>query len=124
MKLNILRLLIVALACVSAIVVITKAGAQKSSPVPATEKTTEQVQKNIKVLKGLPQSQLIPVMNFFSASLRVRCTFCHVNNNGVWAFDSHEKPEKERARALITMVLNVNKTTFKRVGEVPCYTGH
>lgn len=124
MKLNILRLLIVALACVSAIVVITKAGAQKSSPVPATEKTTEQVQKNIKVLKGLPQSQLIPVMNFFSTSLRVRCTFCHVNNNGVWAFDSDEKPEKDRAREMITMVLGVNKTTFKGGVEVSCYTCH
>jgi hypothetical protein len=147
MKLNILRLLIVALACVSAILVITKAGAQKSSPAPRQfvslsslgmaapeqtpaaaiapqEKTVEQVQKNIKVLKGLPQSQLIPVMNFFSASLGVRCTFCHVNNNGVWAFDSDEKPEKDRAREMITMVLGVNKTTFKGGVEVSCYTCH
>lgn len=147
MKLNILRLLIVALACVSAIVVITKAGAQKSSPAtrqfvsisslgwpapaqtpaPATalqEKTTEQVQKNIKVLKGLPQFQLIPVMNFFSASLGVRCNFCHVNNNGVWAYDADEKPEKDRAREMIAMVLNVNKTTFKGGTEVSCYTCH
>jgi photosynthetic reaction center cytochrome c subunit len=147
MKPNILRLLIVALACVSAIVVITKAGAQKSSPatrqfvsmsrldlpapaqtpVPATalqEKTTEQVQKNIKVLNGLPQSQLIPVMNFFSASLGVRCNFCHVNNNGVWAYDSDEKPEKGTAREMIAMVLNTNKTTFKGGTEVSCYTCH
>lgn len=144
MKLNILRLLIVALACVSAILVITKAGAHKSSPVPrqfvslsslglpapaqtpapATEKTTEQVQKNIKVLNGLPQSQLIPVMNFFSASLGVRCNFCHVNNNGVWAYDSDEKPEKGTAREMITMVLNINKTTFKGGTEVSCYTCH
>jgi len=147
MKLNILRLLIVALACVNAIVVITKAGAQKSSPAPrpfismsslglpdtaqtpaaataTQEKTTEQVQKNIKVLNGLPQSQLIPVMNFFSASLGVRCNFCHVNNNGVWAFDSDEKPEKDRAREMITMVLNINKTAFKGGTEVSCYTCH
>jgi hypothetical protein len=144
MKLNILRLIIVALACVSATVVIRKAGAQKSSPVarhivsmpslglpapaqtpaPTTEKTTEQVQKNIKVLNGLPQSQLIPVMNFFSASLGVRCNFCHVNNNGVWAFDSDEKPEKGTAREMITMVLNINKSAFKGGMEVSCYTCH
>ena len=147
MKLNILRLLIVALACVSAIIVITKAGAQKSSPAsrevvsmpslglpapaqtPAAasapqEKTTEQVQKNIKVLTGLPQSQLIPVMNFFAASLGVRCNFCHVNNNGVWAYDSDEKPEKGRAREMIAMVLNTNQTTFKGGMEVSCYTCH
>jgi outer membrane lipoprotein-sorting protein len=144
MKLNILRLLIVALTCVSVIVVITKAGAQKSppgarqfvtleglglpapaqTPAPVTEKTTEQVQKNIKVLTGLPQSQLIPVMNFFSASLGVRCNFCHVNNNGVWAYDSDEKPEKGTARQMISMVLNINKTTFKGGMEVSCYTCH
>jgi photosynthetic reaction center cytochrome c subunit len=146
MKLNILRLLVVALTCVSAIVVITKAGAQTSLvrhqpvtvttlglPAPAQtpavtaaqqDKPTEQVQKNIKVLNGLPQSQLIPVMNFFSASLGVRCNFCHVNNNGVWAYESDEKPEKNTAREMIAMVLNVNKTTFKGAVEVSCYTCH
>jgi photosynthetic reaction center cytochrome c subunit len=147
MKPTILRLLIVALSCVSAIVVITKAGAQKTSlvsqqpvtmtglglPAPAQtpavtaaqqDKPTEQVQKNIKVLNGLRQSQLIPVMNFFSASLGVRCNFCHVNNNGVWAFDSDEKPEKGTAREMIKMVFNVNKTTFKGGMEVSCYTCH
>ena len=31
------------------------------------EKTVEQVGKNIKVLTGMPESQLIPVMNFFAA---------------------------------------------------------
>jgi len=148
MKQNILRFLVVALSCVCALVVITNAGAQRSSslngefrvslsslgsPAPAQspaataapqEKTTEQVQKNIKVLNGLPQSQLIPVMNFFSASLGVRCNFCHVNNNGVWAFDSDDKPEKETAREMVRMVLSINKTTFKGGVEVSCYTCH
>jgi len=148
MKQNILRFLVVVLSCVCALVVITNAGAQKSSsvngeyrvslsspglPAPAQspavtaaqqEKTTEQVQKNIKVLDGLPQSQLIPVMNFFSASLGVRCNFCHVNNNGVWAFDSDDKPEKETAREMVRMVLSINKTTFKGGVEVSCYTCH
>jgi len=48
-------------------------------PAPPAEKTVEQVQKNIKVLNGMPQSQLIPAMNFMSASLGVRCTYCHIN---------------------------------------------
>lgn len=143
MKLSVLRLVVVVLACVCAGVIITRTRAQRSPranrelasmaslglPEPAqtpapTEKTTEQVQKNIKVLNGLPQSQLIPVMNFFSASLGVRCNFCHVNNNGVWAYDSDEKPEKSTAREMITMVLSVNKTTFKGGTAVACYTCH
>ena len=143
MKLNILRLLIVVLACVCAGVIITRTRAQRSpranrepssmaslglpapaqTPAPA-EKTVEQVQKNIKVLNGLPQSQLIPVMNFFAASLGARCNFCHVNKNGVWAYESDEKPEKGTAREMIAMVLTVNKTTFKGGLEVSCYTCH
>jgi len=75
MKLNILRLLVVVLACTSAVLVITRVRAQKSSPVidefavsvstlgiaaqtPSTsstpqEKTVEQTRKNIKVLTEL-----------------------------------------------------------------------
>jgi hypothetical protein len=88
------------------------------------EKTVEQVQKNIKVLTGLPQSQLIPVMNFMSSSLGVRCVFCHVNKDGKWDFVTDEKPEKNTAREMIKMVLAVNKDSFKGNTEVSCYTCH
>src|SRR2546423_12257793 len=43
-----------------------------------TDKPVEQTRKNIQVLKGLPSSQLFPLMNFVSVSLGVRCDFCHV----------------------------------------------
>ncbi len=145
MKRIILRLLIFALACASAVLVITNVRAQKSSPAqndfatfsalgmalplqtPAAasqEKTVEQVQKNIKVLNGMPQSQFIPAMNYMAASLGVRCNFCHVNKNGQWDYASDEKEEKETARAMIKMVLDVNKTTFHGNPQVSCYTCH
>ena len=91
---------------------------------PPPEKTVEQVQKNIKVLNGLPKSQLIPVMNFMSSSLGVRCTYCHVNKDGKWDFVTDEKPEKNTAREMIKMVLAVNKDTFRGNTEVSCYTCH
>jgi len=91
---------------------------------PSIEKTVEQVQKNIQVLKGLPQSQLVPTMNFISVSLGVKCTFCHVNKDDKWDFASDEKPEKATAREMIKMLLNVNKTTFKGATEVTCNTCH
>src|SRR4030095_2978922 len=113
-KLNILRLLVIMLACASASVLITKVRAEKAAssvtptmPPPAQQppgsaaqhnKTTEQVQKNIKVLTGLPQWQLIPVMNYMAASMGRRCNFCHVNNNGQWDYASDEKQEKNTAR--------------------------
>jgi photosynthetic reaction center cytochrome c subunit len=143
MKLNILRLLVVTLACACAVVVMTKvraenhsargASAEPLAPRPAQaqasaaatqEKTTEQVQKNIKVLTGLPQSQLIPVMNYMASSLGRRCNYCHVNNNGQWDYASDEKPEKSTAREMIKLVLDVNKNTFKGNVEVGCYTCH
>ena len=146
MKLNILRLLVVALTCASAVLVITNVRAQKSSTVPFTvslstlgiavpsqtpaapaaaqEQTVEQVQKNIKVLTGMPQSQLIPAMNFFAASLGVRCNYCHVNNNGQWDYASDEKEEKATARRMVKMVLDANKNTFNGNPQVSCWTCH
>jgi hypothetical protein len=148
MKLNILRLLVVALACASAALVITNVRAQKSSPAlndfavslstlgialpsqtpaapaAAQEQTVEQVQKNIKVLNGMPQSQLIPAMNFFAASLGVRCNYCHVNNNGQWDYPSDEKEEKATARRMVKMVLDANKNTFNGNPQVSCWTCH
>ena len=81
--------------------------------VAQADTTVEQAQKNIKVLSGLPESQLLPVMNFISTSLGVRCTHCHVNKNNNWDFASDEKPEKQTAREMIKMVQGINKTTFR-----------
>jgi len=88
------------------------------------EKTVEQVEKNIQVLNGLPQSQLIPVMNYMASSLGGNCTFCHVNKDGKWDFVSDDKPEKGSAREMIKMVQSINKTSFKGNQEVSCFTCH
>src|SRR5438105_3212617 len=145
MKLHVLRFAVVALSCACAVVVITNVRAQKlaanendfaflysalGAPQPAQtpaaaaaqEKTVEQVQKNIKVLNGMPQSQLIPVMNFFAASMGRRCNFCHVNNNGQWDYAADTKPEKNTAREMIKMVLDLHKLTFSGSADISCYT--
>src|SRR4051812_32905059 len=75
--------------------VIHKTSAQNQAPsvTPQTpaEKTAGETQKNMQVLKDLPQSQLVPVMNYMAASLAVRCNYCHVNKNGLWDYASDEK---------------------------------
>src|SRR5437868_5258611 len=92
---------------------------------PPQEKTVEQVEKNIKVLTGMPQSQLIPVMNFFAASMGRRCNFCHVNNQGQWDYASDAKPEKTSAREMVKLVMDINKTTERlKLDAVSCYTCH
>jgi hypothetical protein len=48
---------------------------------PSSPKLAEQQFKNIKVLKGIPAEQLIPAMQFITASLGVECEYCHVRND-------------------------------------------
>ncbi|OLE53810.1 MAG: hypothetical protein AUG51_11000 [Acidobacteria bacterium 13_1_20CM_3_53_8] len=97
-------------------------GAQQQADPPV-----EQVQKNIKVLNGLPVSQLIPVMNFMASSLGVRCDYCHVRGqDGHLQPDSDAKPTKQTARGMIQMVLNINRTNAAALqgATVTCYTCH
>jgi photosynthetic reaction center cytochrome c subunit len=147
MKLAILRLAVVALGSVCALVVIISPRAQKVSanqnkfaplysalgmpqpeqtPGGTQEKTIAQEgrEKNVKLLGDLPVSQFIPVMNFFAASMGRRCNFCHVNNNGQWDYASDAKPEKNTAREMIKMVLDLHKKPFTGATEISCYTCH
>ncbi len=84
------------------------------------EKTTDKVFKNIKVLKGLPASQLLPTMHFFEASLGFDCSNCHVRGH----MDSDKKPEKRKARKMIKMMEAINKDSFGGKQVVTCFTCH
>src|SRR2546429_4162344 len=84
-------------------------GATTMAQAAPTEKTVEQVFKNIKVLNGMPQSQLYPAMRFMAASLGFQCGSCHVFKNGQLDSAADDKPEKQTARTMIKMVLDINK---------------
>ncbi len=93
------------------------------------DKPVEQTRKNIQVLKGLPESQIFPLMNFMATSIGVKCDYCHVNKgktyyNGNWVWESDEKPKKLVGRQMIKMVLEINRTNFDRATAVTCYTCH
>lgn len=83
-------------------------------------KMTEQAFKNIQVLKGLPSDQLIPSMQFISASLGVECEFCHLEG----AFDKDDKKPKLAARKMIQMMFAINKDHFDGRRKVTCNTCH
>jgi hypothetical protein len=94
-------------------------------PKGATQTKTEtagQKFKNIKVLTDMPADQLGKVMNMMSASLGVKCNFCHVSNEA--DFDKDGKEEKETARQMIKMTLAINKDSFGGRQEVSCNTCH
>lgn len=98
-------------------------GAQTSQP---QEKTVEQAYKNIQVLKGMPESQLMPAMNFMRASLGVNCAYCHVNSGGddKWEFEKDDKPTKLAARKHIQMTLDFNRANFSSQPVITCNTCH
>ena len=89
-----------------------------------TEKTVEQVFKNIKVLNGMPQSQLYPTMRFMAASLGFQCGSCHMLKNGFGDFPADDKPEKQTARDMMRMVQYINKIYADGNPTVSCYTCH
>jgi hypothetical protein len=92
---------------------------QASAP-PATPKTASQQFKNIQVLKDVPADQLIPAMQFITASLGVECEYCHVEH----AFDKDDKKPKVTARKMMEMMITINSENFESHRMVTCYTCH
>jgi photosynthetic reaction center cytochrome c subunit len=96
--------------------------AQSGPPpqVTSSPKTTEQAFKNIQVLKGRPSDQLIPAMQFITASLGVECDYCHVQG----AFEKDDKKPKQTARKMMQMMMVINQENFDDHREVTCYSCH
>jgi photosynthetic reaction center cytochrome c subunit len=92
-------------------------GAQAAAAGP---KKAEEQFKNILVLKGIPADQLIPAMQFITASLGVECQFCHVEG----AFEKDDKKPKQMARKMMEMMFAINKDNFDGHREVTCYSCH
>ncbi|HEU4725222.1 MAG TPA: c-type cytochrome [Candidatus Eisenbacteria bacterium] len=70
--------------------------------------------KNLKVLpKDTPPEKLRAVMTGFTRSLGVRCSHCHVGEEGkpldTYDFASDKNPKKAVARGMLKMLGNVNK---------------
>jgi photosynthetic reaction center cytochrome c subunit len=95
--------------------------AAASAPGPqGGEKKAEEQFKNIQTLKGIPADQLIPTMQFITASLGVECDFCHVQG----AFEKDDKKPKQAARKMMEMMFSINADNFDRRREVTCYSCH
>lgn len=117
----------VAMLIVAGSVAITGARAQSAiqhADAPAASaagpKKAEEQFKNIQVLKGIPADQLLPTMEFISASLGVHCDHCHVQK----AFDKDDKKPKQIARKMIEMMITINQENFDANRKVTCNTCH
>jgi hypothetical protein len=99
---------------VAAGLVVASAFAQENG-----DKPVEETKKNIKVLKGMPTSQLIPVMAFMSNSLGVTCAHCHTKD-----WESDELEAKDAARGMIAMVRDINERHFAGEPAITCNSCH
>jgi hypothetical protein len=89
--------------------------------------TAHAEQKNVQLLTNRSDAELLRDMNMMSASLGVRCDFCHAASKdqpGHLDFASDEKREKKTAREMISMVLKLNKDQFGGNTVIGCYTCH
>jgi len=82
--------------------------------------------QNLKVLpKDIPRQRLLAAMNGFTRALGVKCDHCHI----VGEFAKDDKPEKDVARAMIRMVMNLRQNADQflpggRVDKLNCWTCH
>lgn len=91
---------------------------------PQASGTSDQVFKNIQVLKGIPVDDFMGTMGVMSAALGVDCSECHNNAGTVkvdWAADT---PRKMRARGMVRMVNAINHDNFSGRQVVTCWTCH
>ena len=88
--------------------------------------------ENLKVLpKNTTKQQMDSVMKHFSASLGVRCTYCHVRGNDAqmnFDFASDANHKKAEARDMMRMMNKINKKYFHGGNEsgqaITCYSCH
>ena len=85
----------------------------------------EDVFKNVQVLKGIPVDEFMGTMGFFSASLGLNCTDCHVDESGGnWAKYADDNALKRTARRMMQMVSALNRSSFGGRQVVTCNTCH
>jgi photosynthetic reaction center cytochrome c subunit len=95
-------------------------GAQQGGAGATAGKKAPEVFKNIQVLKDIDADQLLPSMQFISASLGVDCDFCHVQG----AREKDDKPEKGTARKMMLMTAAINKDNFNGRQQITCFSCH
>ncbi len=94
------------------------------SPAKKADPLFQQGDKNLQVLKDLPEGHREKIMDFVAASLGVKCNHCHVIDSTGWHMDLDDKPAKHTARKMMQMVMDINAKTFGGRNEVTCYTCH
>ena len=100
-------------------VAIVKAQAPKEKP-----PISDQVFKNVQVMKGIPVDQFMATMGFFSASLGMSCEDCHMADDRNWNGFAADNTRKRMARRMIQMMQKINEDNFGGRQMVTCWSCH
>ena len=83
--------------------------------------TVQQVKwQNLQILpQDISKNDLDSIMDHFTASLGVKCGFCHVKNIELdkMEFAKDDKPEKHIARKMMQLAIDINKNHFQTIEE-------
>lgn len=91
----------------------------------ARPQMSEEVFKNVQILKGIPVDEFMDTMGMFAAALSLNCVDCHTPESvGSWDRFADETSLKRTARRMILMVNTLNKDNFGGRKVVTCYTCH
>jgi photosynthetic reaction center cytochrome c subunit len=104
-------------------------GTAFAAPQPASEPKpkqpiSDQVFKNVQVLKGIPVDDFMGTMGIMCAALGFDCSECHVGAGTEkvdWAADN---PRKLMARRMIRMMTAINRDNFGDRQMVTCWSCH
>ena len=90
-----------------------------------TPQTSENVFKNVQVLKGIPVDEFMDTMGMFAASLGYDCVSCHSpqisTDRAAFAIAT---PQIQRARQMVVMMNTINRTFFGGEPRVSCFSCH
>jgi len=91
---------------------------------PEKAPLSEEVFKNVQVMKGIPVDQFMATMGFFAASLGMSCEDCHMADDRNWAGFAADNTRKRMARRMIQMVQKINQENFGGRQIVSCWSCH
>lgn len=95
------------------------------SPSGDKQPMSDEVFKNVQVLKGIPVNEFMGTMGFFAASLGLNCVYCHVPESlQNWDKFADDVPRKRMSRLMIQMVNAINRNNFGGRPVVTCYSCH
>jgi hypothetical protein len=90
----------------------------------AQPQMSENVFKNIQVLKGIPVDDFLDTMGIMSAALGFDCAECHMGAGTDAVKWEADTDRKRMARRMTLMVAAINRTNFGNRQAVTCWTCH